>query len=97
MKLEKTFKAFGNMLITPYIWIDNVFDADNVINVYRSTGSPWTTGYLNTAKGQAVMNSRQYPELFKADYTTLERNPDNFGIPRQIRLGLKVNFTGIKF
>lgn len=97
MKLEKTFKVLGNMLVTPYIWIDNVFDADNVVNVYRSTGSPWTTGYLSTEKGQAVMNSRDYPELFKADYTTLERNPNNFGIPRQIRLGLKVNFSGIKF
>lgn len=97
MKLEKTFKVLGNMLVTPYIWIDNVFDADNVVNVYRSTGSPWTTGYLTTEKGQAVMNSRDYPELFKADYTTLERNPDNFGISRQIRLGLKVNFSGIKF
>ncbi|MEJ5305207.1 MAG: TonB-dependent receptor [Ignavibacteria bacterium] len=97
MKLEKTFKAFGNMLITPYIWIDNLLDADNVINVYRSTGSPWTTGYLNTAKGKAVADSKPYPDLFRADYTTLERNPDNFGIPRMIKLGLKVNFSGIKF
>ncbi len=97
MKLEKTFKALGNMLITPYIWIDNVFDADNVVDVYRSTGSPWTTGYLKTAKGQAVLNSQKYPEYYQADYETLERNPNNFGIPRQIKLGLKVNFSGIKF
>jgi len=97
MKLEKTFKVFGNMLVTPYLWIDNLFDADNVVDVYRSTGSPWTTGYLNTPKGRAVAESKQYPDLFRADYTTLERNPDNFGIPRQIKLGLKVNFSGIKF
>lgn len=97
LKLEKTFKFFGNMLVTPYLWIDNVFDADNVVNVYRSTGSPWTTGYLNTPKGKAVAGSVPYPEYFIADYTSLERNPDNFGIPRQIKLGLKVNFSGIKF
>lgn len=97
MKLEKTFKVLGNILVTPYLWIDNLFDADNVINVYRSTGSPWTTGYLNTPKGKATMLSQRYPELYAADYTTLERNPNNFGIPRQIKLGLKVNFSGIKF
>lgn len=97
MKLEKTFKALGNMLITPYIWIDNVFDADNVVEVYRSTGSPWTTGYLKTAKGQAVLAGHKYPQYYQADYETLEKNPNNFGIPRQIKLGLKVNFSGIKF
>jgi len=97
MKLEKTFKLLGNMFITPYLWIENLFDADNVVSVYRSTGSPWTTGYLSSDKGKAVMLSQKYPELFKADYESLERNPDNFGIPRMIKLGLKVNFIGIKF
>ncbi|MBM4175192.1 MAG: hypothetical protein FJ213_03315 [Ignavibacteria bacterium] len=97
MKVEKTFKLFGNILITPYLWIDNLLDADNIVNVYRSTGSPYTTGYLNTDRGQKVVLDSKYPELFKGDYELLERNPDNFGIPRQIRLGLKVNFSGINF
>lgn len=97
LKVEKTFKLFGNMLITPYLWVDNLLDSDNVVTVYRSTGSPYTTGFLNTPSGEKVVLDSKYPELFKGDYELLEKNPSNFGIPRQIKLGLKVNFSGINF
>lgn len=102
LKLEKTFKLFGNMLITPYLWIDNILDADNVVTVYRSTGSAYTTGYLQTTTGQKILQGfaevgSKYKDYYQSDYELLEKNPSNWGIPRQIRLGLKVNFSGINF
>jgi hypothetical protein len=97
LKLEKTFKLFGDMLITPYLWIDNLLDADNTVSVYRSTGNPFTTGFLNTERGQKTLLDVKYPAYYKSDYELLEKNPGNWGIPRQIRLGLKVNFSGINF
>ncbi len=36
-------------------------------------------------------------EGFAQDYVALERNPANFGIPRLIKLGVKVNFSNISF
>jgi outer membrane receptor protein involved in Fe transport len=96
LKLEKGI-SFGNLLITPYVIIENLLDADNPVSVYRSTGSPYTTAWLNTQQGRKFRNEHPYPQLFEYDYKSLEMNPFNFGIPRQIKLGLKVNFSNISF
>ena len=90
IKVEKSFSA-GGLLVTPYLWIQNLLGSENVTAVWRSTGDPHTTGFLNTAEGQAAIESALNPESFKQDYESLERDPVNFGIPLLIRLGLKVN------
>jgi outer membrane receptor protein involved in Fe transport len=94
LKLEKSFEI-GNLLITPYLWIQNLLDGDNIVNVWRSTGDPYTTGFLNTQNGKnaAITNGEGYVQ----DYKSLEEDPVNFGIPRQIRLGLKMNFGNLSF
>jgi len=89
-KLEKSFAA-GGFLVTPYLWIQNLTGAENVTLVWRSTGDPLTTGFLNTPEGQAAIQSNG--EGFRQDYESLERDPVNFGIPQVIRLGLKVNLS----
>jgi hypothetical protein len=88
LKVEKSFAA-GGLLVTPYLWIQNVTGGENVNRVWRSSGDPHTTGFLNTAEGRAAILSNG--EGYKQDYESLERDPINFGIPRLIRLGLKVN------
>lgn len=93
LKLEKSIKIFGNSVITPYLWVENVFNTENAVGVYRSTGSPYTSGYLSTAAGSALAKSRG--QAYVDDYQSLERNPGNYGIPRLIKLGVKVNFSGI--
>lgn len=95
LKLEKTFLIEKTLSITPYLWIENVFDVDNAVSVYRTTGNPYSTGYLSTEEGKALAKGRG-PD-YVSDYMALERDPSNFGIPRLIKLGLKVNFTGFNF
>jgi len=92
LKVEKSF-SFGGILISPYLFIQNLLDADNVVNVWRSTGDPLTTGFLLTQEGKAIISNRG--EGYRQDYMSRERDPDNFGFPRQIRLGLKINFNDI--
>ena len=94
LKLEKSFEV-GNLLITPYLWIQNLLDGDNVTGVWRSTGDPYTTGFLNTQNGRNA--SANNGEGYVADYKALERDPANFGLPRQIRVGLKMNFGNLTF
>jgi len=90
LKVEKSFPV-GNYFIVPYVWIENLLGSVNVTNVWRSTGDPYTTGYLNTPGGRnSVANNG---EGFAQDYRSLERDPRNFGIPRLIKLGLKLNFA----
>jgi outer membrane receptor protein involved in Fe transport len=93
LKMEKGFSVGNSMFFTPYLWIENLLDSDNIVNVYRSTGDPYTTGWLTTEQGQSAIlfNGLQWAQ----DYESLERSPRNFGIPRLIRLGLKINFANI--
>lgn len=93
LKLEKTFLIGDYISISPYLWIENLLDADNVIGVYRSTGDPLTTDWLNTPNGRNAV--KLAGEKWRQDYESLERNPWNFGIPRLIKLGIKVNFNNI--
>jgi hypothetical protein len=95
LKVEKGF-AFGSAVITPYLWVENLLDVENAVDVYRSTGSPYTTAWLSTQEGRSISAGSKNPEAFRQDYESLERNPLNFGIPRLIRLGLKVNFSNIQ-
>jgi outer membrane receptor protein involved in Fe transport len=93
LKVEKSFKIGNGLFLTPYLWIENLLDADNVVNVWRSTGDPYTTGYLLTEDGKNNIENRG--SGYELDYKSLERDPGNFGIPRLIKLGFKVNFANI--
>ncbi len=94
MKMEKTI-SLGDLSLTPYLWIENLFNNINEINVYRTTGSAYTTDFLSTEEGKLLVAANG--EKWAQDYESFERNPSNFGVPRQIRLGLKVNFGNISF
>lgn len=92
LKVEKTFRT-GQLGITPYVWVENLLDADNPVNVYRSTGNPYTTAWINTPEGVAASNSSPAgPEAYRSDHAVYELDPGNFGIPRQIRLGLRLEW-----
>lgn len=93
-KLEKGF-PIGNFYITPYVWVENLLNVDNVNNVYRTTGSPYSTGWLNDPDAQGQINT--IGQGYVDDYESLEKDPNNFGIPRLIKLGLKLNFDKINF
>ena len=92
LKIEKGF-PMGSFYITPYLWIENLLGTANVVDVWRSTGDPYTTNWLNTPEGKSTVE--QNGEGFAQDYNSLERDPTNFGIPRLIKLGLKLNFSRI--
>jgi hypothetical protein len=92
LKVEKGF-PIGSLYITPYLWIENLLDTDNAVTVWRSTGSPYTTNWLNDPDAQGTI--QQQGEGYVGDYETLEKDPQNFGIPRLIKLGIKLNFDRI--
>lgn len=73
-----------------YLWVLNVFDTDNAIDVYEGTGLPDNTGWLATPAGQQFIATHGEEGLTK--YNIKQRNPKNYDTPRQVRLGLRMMF-----
>jgi len=72
-----------------YLWIENLFDARNVVRVYESSGDGETTTFLSTENGEQF--ATRGPDAVEV-YQDKERNPNNFSKPRMVRLGLVYQF-----
>jgi outer membrane receptor protein involved in Fe transport len=90
LKANKTF-AIAKLSFDVYVWVINVFDRKNVVEVYEGSGLADNTGWLATPEGQSFAN--QYvAEDGVAKYNIKQRNPMHYDTPRQVRLGLRMNF-----
>jgi hypothetical protein len=93
-KLSKSF-PLGRQSFDVYVWVLNVFDRDNVNSVYTGSGSAATTNFLNTAEGQAFLetNAATYGEDVALErYRLAEQDPNLHGNPRLVRLGARLSF-----
>ncbi|CAN5409477.1 hypothetical protein BH09BAC1_BH09BAC1_07110 [soil metagenome] len=89
---KATGKEGRNMYLNVYVWIQNLLDTRNIVKVYSFTGNPEDDGYLSSSIGQQdvknQLNSQSYTDLYNAWIN----NPDNYSLPRTIRLGLRFDF-----
>lgn len=69
-----------------YVYCTNLLNTEIVNNVYGATGLPDDNGYLNTPTGNA-----QDPN-YKENWNQRIRTIGNWGAPRQVQFGVKVNF-----
>ncbi|MBK8847757.1 MAG: hypothetical protein IPO27_14925 [Bacteroidetes bacterium] len=81
--------AFGLMV---YAQILNLFNTDNIVNVYRFTGNPEDDGFLNSAIGQQLVATKPNPDAYTEMYRVMANNPANYSLPRRIRLGVEFTF-----
>lgn len=70
-----------------FVEIENLFNRRNVVNVYAATGLPDDDG-VDYSDGGALVTDKRAGEL----YDLIINDPQNFGPPRTIRLGLQFNF-----
>ena len=100
LRLDKTVDL-GPLSANFYIYVQNLFDTKNVVNVYRRTGNASDDGFLSdpnlSSKIVAALGPR-YVELYNA-INLLEgqayRNVAGlplWGTPRQIRFGVKLEY-----
>ncbi len=101
LKVDRDFKIkFGKSengkmaYLNVYIQVQNLFDTQNIINVYRYTGNPNDDGYLASATGQQLLNSGSLsdPTAFTDQYSIKVNDPSNYSLPRRARLGIKLDF-----
>jgi len=101
IRLDKDIKLkFGKSeggkiaFLNIYIQIQNLFDTQNIIDVYRYTGNPDDDGYLASAIGQQLLSSGSLSDVnaFQDQYNIKINNPSNYSLPRRARIGIKLDF-----
>jgi hypothetical protein len=75
-----------------YLRVTNLFNAMNVLGVYRATGNWNDDGYLAAAQYQASIQNQLDEQSFRDYYNMKVANPFNISSPRTIRLGVKFDF-----
>ena len=105
LRLDKTIHI-GNLNTNWYVYVQNLLNRKNILNVYGRTGSANDDGYLtDPLLSQATIDSKgpQYEELYRAvnlahrqhfwntQGVSVAGADDLFGQPRQIRFGVRVD------
>lgn len=85
MKLDKGVQIWKTY-VDFYVYVINLLNTEIINNIYESTGLPDDNGYMNTPDGQSQS------QAFKENWYYRINNPFNWGPPRQVRFGVKVNF-----
>ncbi len=90
-RLDKTF-GVGPLDLNVYIYVINLLGTDNPTNAFFRTGDPSDDGWFSTAAGatDAQSHGAQYVNFYRT--VALGENSGNFGPPRQIRFGLKLDY-----
>lgn len=92
LKASRGFQM-GAFNLEAYAWVLNLFDNENAIAVYTSSGSATTTNWLTTNEGQGYLDTAASRGVDgETLYRLAESNPNLFSNPRMIRLGLRGSF-----
>jgi hypothetical protein len=96
LKADRAFEISGTTL-SLYLWILNLLDRRNVIDVWLSSGQPHTTGWANTSDGQVWIEQNETitdASLLTGEQKLLlrENDPLHYDTGRQIRFGARLSF-----
>ena len=97
LRVDRRF-ALGNADLTLFVWVQNLLDNDNVQAVYSQTGLADDDGYLDSPLGIDRVNDIAsstddiQAASFVDHYGFRARSPFRYGIPRQTRVGFRLNF-----
>lgn len=88
----KDGEAGRPLYLNVYVWIQNLLDTRNIVNVYSYTGNVNDDGYLNSTIGQQDVTNQLNPDSYVDLYNAWIDNPNNYSLPRTIRLGVRFDF-----
>ncbi len=90
-RLDKTF-SLGLMDLNVYVYVINLLGTQNPVDAFFRTGDPADDGWLSTADGKTA--AAGYGPQFVNFYNTMNdgANSGNWGPPRQIRFGVKLDY-----
>jgi outer membrane receptor protein involved in Fe transport len=80
------------LTVNAFVFVQNIFNIKDVLNVDDYTGRPDNDGYLVDPHGIQDVQQRADPQSFIDIYTVNLINPANINMPRRINVGLQINF-----
>jgi len=96
-KVDKTIEI-GPFNTNIYVWVINLLNTQNVTGVYNTSGDAYDDGWLASPQGKKQVEALRtsygdeqavlYQNLYKATIY----DSGKFGTPRQIRLGIRLNY-----
>ncbi|MBI1804347.1 MAG: carboxypeptidase-like regulatory domain-containing protein [Ignavibacteriae bacterium] len=103
LRIDKTFTIPDLFEVNAYIYVQNLFDTKNVINVYGRTGNAEDDGFLSNpdlsdqivngaGRGDAYVAMYQAANLGLRQHYWRNQGGDLFGVPRQIRFGVRLEY-----
>ncbi len=78
--------------IKAYVFIQNVFNIQDITGVYGYTGKPGDDGYLASSFGQQYVPQQVNPQSYAALYSLYANDPSHYNYARTINFGLEFNF-----
>lgn len=90
LRVNKVVSLTRGVDLDIYLWIVNVLNTKNIVNVYTATGLPDNDGYFSTAPGASYIENQGSDAKKLYDYLVDDVN--NYGTPRIIRLGARLTF-----
>lgn len=91
LNIQRDFNWAGKT-VSIYMLVNNILNTKLIANVYSYTGQPDDDGYLNSPHGIQATQNQIDAETFAMLYKLRMDNPGNFGTPRMVNIGAKLNF-----
>jgi hypothetical protein len=89
---EPGIKVMRPLSLNAFILIQNLLNTRDILGVYGYTGKPDDNGYLASATGQHFVQQQTDPASYSALYNVAYNDPGHYNLPRQIYIGLQLNF-----
>ena len=89
---KKEGKAGRDAFVNVYLQVLNLLNSKNIKNVYAATGNPNDDGYLSAPEWQREIQSQIDPQAYIQMYKLFVNAGGNYSMPRQIRIGMSINF-----
>lgn len=96
LKVNKSFNI-GPLNLDAYVWVINLLNTQNVTSVFPNTGDGYDDGFLTSEQGSSIVQgytdvSPEVGQLYQDVYKANSYSTGNYGTPRQIRLGIRLNY-----
>ncbi|MHB1050671.1 MAG: TonB-dependent receptor [Bacteroidota bacterium] len=90
LRVNKIFTLVRGVDLDVYLWVVNVLNTKNIVNIYTATGLPDNDGFFSTDAGLSYV--RENGQNAQSLYQYLVDDVANYGTPRIIRLGARLTF-----